>query len=57
MKIINELIVEDVFKNTLRLTVENHSSKEFIHLTLNGKTVIVNAQLLTKAIENAVNHA
>jgi hypothetical protein len=57
MKIINELIVEDTFEETLKLIVENHSSKEFIYLTLNGKTVIVNAQLLTKAIENAVNHA
>ncbi len=56
MKITNELIVEDTFEDTLRLIVENHSSKEFIYLTLNGKTVIVNAHLLTKAIENAINH-
>ena len=56
MKIINELIVEDTFEETLKLIVENHSSKEFIYLTLNGKIVVVNAHLLTKAIENAINH-
>lgn len=56
MKITNELTVEDTDGNSQTLVVESFRNNDFVVLKHGTSELIIEAQELISAVENAINH-